>query len=57
MDVCGPAGFSTMELIITEIEGRGDFAFVSGYSTIVRDGGTVRQGKYVDIRKRTSIKR
>ena len=44
--------FSTMELFITEIEGRGDLAFVSGYSTVVRDGQTVRQGKYLDIRKR-----
>lgn len=44
--------FSTMELFITEIEGCGDLAFVSGYSTVVRDGVTIRQGKYVDIRKR-----
>ena len=45
--------FVTMELFITEIEGRGDLAFVSGYSTRVVDGGgVVRGGKYLDIRKR-----
>ena len=42
-----------MELVITEIEGRGDMAFVSGYSTGIDDSGkVVRRGKYLDIRKR-----
>ena len=44
---------TTLELNINEIEGRGDMAFVSGYSTVIgADGSRVRRGKYLDIRKR-----
>jgi hypothetical protein len=45
--------FATMELFITEIEGRGDLSLVSGHSPGVVDGGGVaRGGKHLDIRKR-----
>lgn len=41
------------DLIIEEIEGRGDLAWVSGYVTVTPEGGEARMvGRYLDVRHR-----
>lgn len=41
------------DLIIDEIEGRGDLAWVSGYATVTPEGGEPEMlGRYLDVRHR-----